>query len=110
MKKERKKGRGGGHGRENDDSRHLFVCLCVRHRNLQITARAAAAGGRARWPGQFGPPIVPCAPPCVSLGLKKPGDFTVSEGHGYPLVSIMPNICLEQNIPLFLSYYLGDPK
>jgi hypothetical protein len=23
---------------------------------------------------------------CVSLGLKKPGDFTVSEGHGYPLV------------------------
>jgi hypothetical protein len=23
---------------------------------------------------------------CVSLGLKKPGDFTVSEGHGHPLV------------------------
>jgi hypothetical protein len=23
---------------------------------------------------------------CVSLGLKKPRDFTVSEGHGYPLV------------------------
>jgi hypothetical protein len=23
---------------------------------------------------------------CVSLGLKKPGDFTVSEGHRYPLV------------------------
>jgi hypothetical protein len=23
---------------------------------------------------------------CVSLGLKKLGDFTVSEGHGYPLV------------------------
>jgi hypothetical protein len=23
---------------------------------------------------------------CVSLGLKKPGDFTVSEGHGYSLV------------------------
>jgi len=21
---------------------------------------------------------------CVSLGLKKPGDFTVFEGHGYP--------------------------
>jgi hypothetical protein len=37
-------------------------------------------------PGRFGPPIVPCAPPCVSLGLKKPGHFTVSEGHGYPLV------------------------
>ncbi len=27
-----------------------------------------------------------CAFVCVSLGLKKPGDFTVSEGHGYPLV------------------------
>jgi hypothetical protein len=25
---------------------------------------------------------------CLSLGLKKPGDFTVSEGHGYPLVLI----------------------
>ncbi len=25
----------------------------------------------------------------VSLGLKKPGDFTVSEGHGYPLVWII---------------------
>jgi hypothetical protein len=25
---------------------------------------------------------------CVSLGLKKLGDFTVSEGHGYPLVYI----------------------
>ncbi len=23
---------------------------------------------------------------CVSLGLKKPGDFIVSEGHGHPLV------------------------
>ncbi len=23
---------------------------------------------------------------CVSLGLKKLGDFVVSEGHGYPLV------------------------
>ncbi len=23
---------------------------------------------------------------CVSLGLKKPGDFTMSEGHGYPIV------------------------
>jgi hypothetical protein len=23
---------------------------------------------------------------CVSLCLKKPGDFTMSEGHGYPLV------------------------
>jgi hypothetical protein len=26
------------------------------------------------------------APLCVSLGLKKLRDFTVSEGHGYPLV------------------------
>jgi hypothetical protein len=25
---------------------------------------------------------------CVSLGLKKWGDFTMSEGHGYPLVYI----------------------
>ncbi len=25
------------------------------------------------------------APLCVPLGLKKPGDFTVSEGHGHPL-------------------------
>ncbi len=27
-----------------------------------------------------------CAFVCVSFGLKKPGDFTVCEGHGYPLV------------------------
>ncbi len=26
---------------------------------------------------------------CFSLGLKKPGDFTMSEGHGYPLVILM---------------------
>jgi hypothetical protein len=26
---------------------------------------------------------------CVPLGLKKLGDFTVSEGHGYPLVLII---------------------
>jgi hypothetical protein len=32
---------------------------------------------------------MPCAHPCVSLGLKKPGDFTVSEGHRYPLVTII---------------------
>jgi hypothetical protein len=25
------------------------------------------------------------APLCVPLGLNKPGDFTVSEGHGHPL-------------------------
>jgi hypothetical protein len=25
---------------------------------------------------------------CLSLGLNKPGDFTVSVGHGYPLVYI----------------------
>ncbi len=29
------------------------------------------------------------APLCLSFGLKKPGDFTVSEGHGYPLVFLM---------------------
>ncbi len=28
------------------------------------------------------------APLCVPLGLKKPGDFTVSEGHGHPLVDV----------------------
>jgi hypothetical protein len=27
-----------------------------------------------------------CAFVCLSLGLKKSGDFTMSEGHGYPLV------------------------
>ncbi len=27
-----------------------------------------------------------CTFVCVPLGLKKPGDVTVSEGHGYPLV------------------------
>jgi hypothetical protein len=27
-----------------------------------------------------------CTFVCVSLGLKKPGDFTMSEGHGYPLI------------------------
>ncbi len=34
-----------------------------------------------------------CAFVCVSLGLKKPGDFTVSEGHGYPLVLILLSVC-----------------
>jgi hypothetical protein len=31
----------------------------------------------------------------VSLGLKKPGDFTVSEGHGYPLyiISLVLSAC-----------------
>ncbi len=29
---------------------------------------------------------------CVSLGLKKSGDFIVSEGHGYPLVMLKPKI------------------
>jgi len=29
-----------------------------------------------------------CAFVCVSFGLKKPGDFTMSEGHEYPLVKI----------------------
>ncbi len=28
------------------------------------------------------------APLCVSLCLKKPGDFTVSKGHGYPLMGL----------------------
>jgi len=32
-----------------------------------------------------------CAFLCLSLGLKKPGDFTVFEGHGYPLVWL--NFC-----------------
>jgi len=35
-----------------------------------------------------------CAFLCLSLGLKKPGDFTVSEGHGYPLVVINQNSIL----------------
>jgi hypothetical protein len=26
---------------------------------------------------------------CVSLDLKKSGDFIVSKGHGYPLVTII---------------------
>jgi hypothetical protein len=30
-----------------------------------------------------------CAFMCVFLGLKKPGDFTVSEGHGYSLVYLI---------------------
>jgi hypothetical protein len=29
---------------------------------------------------------------CVSLGLKKPGDFTVSEGHGHPLVELVTKV------------------
>jgi hypothetical protein len=76
---------------ENDESRHLFVCLCVRHEHSWIAAKAAAMEGWARCPGRFSSPIVPYAPPCVSLGLKKPGDFTVFEGHGYPLVKVMPS-------------------
>jgi hypothetical protein len=33
------------------------------------------------------------APLCVSLGLKKPRDFTMSEGHGYPLVFKVFVVC-----------------
>jgi hypothetical protein len=29
-----------------------------------------------------------CVFVCVSIGLKKPGDFTVTEGHRYPLVDL----------------------
>jgi hypothetical protein len=35
------------------------------------------------------------APLCVPLGLKKPGDFTVSEGHGHPLIFIMHVLCAD---------------
>jgi hypothetical protein len=58
------------------------------------TTRAAITGhdGRAKpaWAARTGPegrlrpPI--SASVCVSLGLKNSGDFTVAEGHGYPLV------------------------
>jgi hypothetical protein len=49
--------------------------------------------GGPNWPGQrahdlhgrLRPPINACV--CVSLGLKNPGDFTVAEGRGYPLVN-----------------------
>jgi hypothetical protein len=34
--------------------------------------------------GRVKPPI--SASLCASLDLKNPGDFTVAEGHGYPLV------------------------
>jgi hypothetical protein len=29
---------------------------------------------------------------CVSLGLKNPGDFTVAEGHRYPLVVVTTKV------------------
>ncbi len=38
---------------------------------------------------------------CVSLGLKKSGDFIVSEGHGYPLVLYIKanrlSVCVDKN-------------
>ncbi len=49
---------------------------------------------------------------CVSPGLKKPGDFTVSEGHGYPLVLITRhwNYCDTQWVPrLVPTGYPGIP-
>jgi len=36
---------------------------------------------------------------CVFLGLTKPGDFTVSEGHGYPLVYVVPLKVLLVGLP-----------
>jgi hypothetical protein len=45
-----------------------------------------------------------CAFVCLSLGLKKPGDFTVSEGHGYPLVE--SNLGL--GYPSFLLMHPGE--
>ncbi len=35
---------------------------------------------------------------CLSLGLKKPGDFTVSEGHGYPLVAKTNTVILADDL------------
>ncbi len=46
--KRREERKGGGHGRENDESRHLSVYMCVRHIHSWIAARAAVAGGRVR--------------------------------------------------------------
>jgi hypothetical protein len=42
---------------------------------------------------------------CVSLGLKKPRDFTVSEGHGYPLVS--NNLMLRQTPKGMEGIFIG---
>jgi hypothetical protein len=60
------------------------------------TTRAAITGhdGRAKpaWAARTGPAGAPQPPisasVCVSLDLKNPGDFTVAEGHGYPLLYI----------------------
>jgi hypothetical protein len=40
---------------------------------------------------------------CVSCGLKKSRDFTVSEGHEYPLV-----ITMEVNALIFLFTFILD--
>ncbi len=55
-----------------------------------------------------------CAFVCLSLGLKKLGDFTMSEGHGYPLMKIivklavshdgMYTICALQLMPFIVLY------
>jgi hypothetical protein len=44
---------------------------------------------------------------CVSLGLKKPGDFTVSEGHEHPLVSSEEQVA---NIVIDTLKYISQVK
>jgi hypothetical protein len=56
--------------------------------------------------GRLRPPI--SASVCVSLGLKNPGDFTVAEGHGYPLVmkiAMAQHINTNSKIPIVATCY-----
>ncbi len=82
-REERKRRRAWQGERREPPSIYLSVCSS---QTFADCGQGSRCGGQARCLGRFGPPIVPCAPPCVSLGLKKPRDFIVSEGHGDPLV------------------------
>jgi hypothetical protein len=48
-----------------------------------------------------------CAFVCLSLGLKKTGDFTSSEGHGYPLVYIeqVTQLIVDVFLPLDIKVF-----
>jgi hypothetical protein len=68
----------------------VAICLsvCVTSQTFVDCGQGSRCGG----PGEVPKPVWPAhralCTPCASLGLKKPGDFIVSEGHGYPLVKV----------------------
>ncbi len=58
----------------------LYVCVCLSHRDLRRSSNLENTGFMRSLR-------------CGQHGFKKPGDFTVSKGHGYPLVYNILGVC-----------------